>query len=220
MEREIDLSEMSDGKLYHANDMVKVGCNDCEGCSACCHGMGNSIILDPMDVYRLTQKKKVSFMQLLEKSLELHVVEGIIQPNIKMQENNDQCSYLNEEGRCSIHDARPGFCRMFPLGRIYENKQFQYFLQIYECKKTVKTKIKVQKWIGLPNIKAYEQYITEWHYFLKHVIEWMKDMEDEQKRRYNMYLLNEFYVKAYETDDFYKEFYIRLENAKKAATSI
>ena len=39
MEREIDLKEISDGKLYEANDMVKAGCDDCRGCSSCCRGM-------------------------------------------------------------------------------------------------------------------------------------------------------------------------------------
>ena len=39
MEREIDLKEISDGKLYSANDMVKAGCDDCKGCSDCCRGV-------------------------------------------------------------------------------------------------------------------------------------------------------------------------------------
>lgn len=55
MIREVDLQEISDGKLYTANDLVKAGCNDCAGCSACCRGMGNSIVLDPLDMHRLCQ---------------------------------------------------------------------------------------------------------------------------------------------------------------------
>ena len=54
MEREIDLQEISDGKLYTNKDMVKAGCGECQGCSDCCRGMGSSIFLDPMDIYRLT----------------------------------------------------------------------------------------------------------------------------------------------------------------------
>lgn len=54
MKRNINLEEISDGKLYTENDMAKVGCNDCQGCSACCQGMGESIILDPADIYRLS----------------------------------------------------------------------------------------------------------------------------------------------------------------------
>lgn len=218
MEREIDLDEISDGKRYQANDLVKAGCNDCAGCFACCTGMGTSIILDPMDIYRLTLNLKRDFMQLLNESLELNVVEGIIQPNIRMQAQTEQCAYLNAAGRCSIHDFRPGFCRMFPLGRVYEDGRFQYFLQIHECQKPTKTKVKVQKWIGIPNIKKYEQYITDWHYFLKHAQEWLSDMTEEQVKRYNLFLLKEFYQTPYEDTDFYEQFYQRLEHAKEAAT--
>lgn len=53
MERMIDLKEISDGRLYTAEDMVKADCQDCKGCSACCRGMGSSIILDPYDIYQL-----------------------------------------------------------------------------------------------------------------------------------------------------------------------
>ena len=31
MEREIDLKEISDGRFYDLNDMVKAGCDDCRG---------------------------------------------------------------------------------------------------------------------------------------------------------------------------------------------
>ena len=32
MKREVDLNEISDGRLYSSGDMVKVDCHDCEGC--------------------------------------------------------------------------------------------------------------------------------------------------------------------------------------------
>ena len=50
MRREQTLEEISDGKLYDSNDMVKADCHDCEGCCDCCQGMGDSVLLDPYDV--------------------------------------------------------------------------------------------------------------------------------------------------------------------------
>lgn len=76
MEREIDMSEVSDGKLYGINDMVKAGCNDCKGCSACCQGMGNSIVLDPYDVYQLTTGLNCKFEDLLIDKLESECGRG------------------------------------------------------------------------------------------------------------------------------------------------
>ena len=127
MLRNIDLDEISDGKLYTAGDLAKVGCQDCEGCCDCCCQMGDTIILDPRDVWQLMQGRGKSFEQLLDESLDLHVQDGVILPNLKMAGEKEQCVYLNEKGRCSIHPFRPGICRLFPLGRFYENGSFRYF---------------------------------------------------------------------------------------------
>ena len=119
MKRNVRMEEISDGKLYTANDLVKADCGDCEGCSACCRGMGSSIVLDPLDIYRLTTGLGVRFEQLLSDKIELNVADGIILPNLKMGGEKECCAFLNEEGRCSIHGIRPSICRFFPLGRFY-----------------------------------------------------------------------------------------------------
>jgi len=114
MERKIDMNEVSDGRLYGINDMVKAGCDGCSGCFECCQGMGNSIVLDPYDVYRLTTGLNCRFEDLLADKLDLNVVDGIILPNLKMSTEGDRCVFLNMEGRCGIHSLRPGICRIFP----------------------------------------------------------------------------------------------------------
>jgi len=216
MQREIDMNGVSDGKFYGLKDMVKAGCDDCKGCSECCRGMGNSIVLDPYDVYRLTTGLECSFDTLLAEKLDLNLVDGLILPNLKMAEPGEYCGFLNEEGRCSIHPLRPGMCRIFPLGRYYENHSFQYFLQVHECKKEPKTKVKVQKWIDTPNVKQNEAFIIDWHYFLKDLSEKLEGSEDENYRKtVSLYLLKTFYQKPYEKDqDFYEQFQKRLEEAK------
>lgn len=227
MEREIDLKQISDGKLYSANDMVKAGCGDCAGCSLCCREMGNSIILDPYDIFNLEMGLHTDFEELMGDRIELNVVDGIIQPNLKMQGSRECCAFLNEEGRCRIHEFRPGFCRMFPLGRIYEEGDFRYFLQIHECPYPNKTKVKLKKWLGIPELGKYEAYVKKWHYFLKDVQEIIKekgtdgDGGGEMIRKLNMYLLNQFYVRPYGAageneggPGFYGQFYERLGQAE------
>ena len=84
MKRNVSLAEISDGRLYDINDMVKADCHGCQGCSKCCQGMGTSIILDPFDVYRLTTGLHKTIEELLADALELNVVDGVILPNLKM----------------------------------------------------------------------------------------------------------------------------------------
>ena len=103
MLREGDLNEISDGRLYTLNDLVRADCQDCTGCSACCHGMGNSIVLTPYDVCLLTNNLSCSFEQLITGRVELSVIDGLILPSLKMSGDMEQCSFLDENGRCSIH---------------------------------------------------------------------------------------------------------------------
>ena len=108
MERNVTMAEISDGKLYSRDDMVKAGCDDCRGCSACCHGMGNSIVLDPYDVYRLTALRGDTLEHLLEeKKVEWNVVDGQILPNLALRSGADEaCGFLDEAGRCRMHTGR------------------------------------------------------------------------------------------------------------------
>ncbi len=216
MNRDVDINEISDGKTYDAGDMAKLGVNDCSGCHACCCGMGDSITLDPYDVYRLEKGLGSSFEELLSDSLELRVADGVILPCLKMGEN-DSCIFLNEQGRCSIHTHRPGICRLFPLGRIYENKTHKYFLQVNECHKERTTKIKIKKWIDTAEFNRYEAYIDKWHYFIKNIADSTFSISETELKDKNMTILKLFYLVPYDiSKDFYDQFEERMKKAESA----
>lgn len=210
-----NLARISDGKLYSSNDMVRVGCHDCEGCSACCEDMGQSVILNPYDLWQLTQNHGKNFEQLMQQEIELHVEEGLILPNLKMTMKEgkfkEECYFLNEQGRCSIHGFRPGICRLFPLGRNYEENKLDYFLLVDACPAKNKSKVKVEKWLGIPQMKMYQQYLVDWHNLTKRMRQLVtEELEEMMAQQFSMAFLQMFFVKEYE-GDFYQEFYERLE---------
>ncbi len=224
MRRQVSLEEISDGHLYGLNDMVKADCGGCRGCSACCRGMGSSIVLDPLDVFRLMKNLGKTFEELVSGPLELGVADGLILPSIKMKGPGEACSFLGNDGRCQVHAFRPGICRIFPLGRYYENGGFSYFLQIHECRKENRTKVKVKKWIDTPEPKRYDQYICNWHYFLEEM-EAKADGDAGQdgavRKRICMDVLTRFYASPYQAkaedmEGFFREFDERLKAAREA----
>lgn len=231
MLRNVSLEEISDGRLYGLNDMAKLGCNDCSGCSSCCRGMGNTIVLDPYDVWRLTGGLGVSLQQLLAGHLELNVVDGIILPNLKLAGDSEQCTFLNEAGRCSIHPYRPGICRLFPLGRYYEEDGFRYILQVHECEKQNRSKVKIRKWMDTPDMERYDAYIADWHAFLSKLRAKLEketlagassDAADEEAssqdlaKSISMYVPQQFYLLLYDTSrDFYSQYEARMAAAKE-----
>lgn len=201
--------------LYDSNDMVRAGCNDCKGCFDCCVGMGESIVLDPYDIYLLTTNLNCSFEALLQQHIELKVVSGLILPHIKMQEADDKCGFLNKEGRCSIHVFRPGLCRLFPLGRNYTEDKLQYFLLQDACTGTNRTKVKVKKWLEVEDYKKYESFLIVWHKLRKKLQETlMKDESvetDRRREKINLDMLKLFYQMPYEKEDFYEQFRMRID---------
>lgn len=214
---------MIPNRLYTAKDMARIGCNDCKGCSYCCQEMGESVVLTPFDICELTQNLGKSFDELMEDKIELYMTDGMALPNLKMTGEKEVCGFLNEEGRCSIHAFRPGLCRLFPLGRNYEIQEieteeglqeikgFQYFIVEDSCPRLNGTKVKIEKWLGIPNLKKNEEFITKWHYFCKDFQERMQELlaagEDEKVKKVNLSMLELFYRKPYEKGkDFYEEF--------------
>ena len=226
MKRNIRLEDISDGKLYTANDLVRVDCHDCEGCSACCSGMA-SIILDPYDIWQLCTGLGKTFEELMQEHIELQVVDGVVLPLLKMKGQAESCSFLDANGRCSVHSFRPGICRLFPLGRYYEEDGFRYFLQVNECRKKDQSKIKVKKWLGILNLQSYEKYIWDWHQFLQVCEEAMQTLDDENQRIFQLYILRTFYQTPYQISAepcdgkgetslrFYQEFAVRMKNVRE-----
>ena len=204
---------VSDTKLYGWNDLVKVGCNDCRGCSSCCRGMGQSVLLDPMDVFRLERNLGRTFEQLLAGPVELHVEDGLILPDLKMTGEDNRCFFLNEEGRCGIHAFRPGICRLFPLGRNYEENRIQYFVLTDACPAKNKSKIKVKKWLDTEGLAEYEAFLVRWHGLTKALRQRLMARSDQEAeaKQLNLSFLQIFYMTSYEEEDFYEEFYRRME---------
>ncbi|MBE5906667.1 MAG: YkgJ family cysteine cluster protein [Lachnospiraceae bacterium] len=198
MLREVSADMLTPDNRFGAGDMVKVGCNDCAGCSDCCRDMEATIVLDPYDVYRLTGFLNQSFESLIGNGIELQIVDGLILPLLSMENESGCCRFLNKEGRCSVHPARPGICRMYPLGRIYEGEEFSYFLQKDACPAKNKTKVKIKKWMGEENYAAYEAFVKAWHgLVVKFRKEALAATDVEVVKAIGMKLLQTFYVQGY-----------------------
>lgn len=208
MRRNVSLEEISDGRLYGYHDMVKADCHGCAGCHKCCTGMGDTVILDPYDVRRLFEGTGKTMQELLtEGKAVLSVVDGCILPHLAMAGEEEACVFLDAEGRCSVHAFRPGVCRLFPLGRVYEGGDFRFFLQTGECAAKNRSKIKVGKWIDTPDQERYHRFLCRWHTLLKDVESETAGQEDGARaRQLNMALLTSFFFPEPGEEDFYMWF--------------
>lgn len=218
--KEWTLEEVSDGRLYRASDMARVGCGDCTGCSACCRNMGRSVILAPLDMPSLMQAGGMDFQTLKRTALEIHVVEGMILPNLRMVEDGSggHCYFLDENGRCSIHPHRPAVCRLFPLGRVYgkEKRELHYFLLTNGCQKKNLSKVKIEKWLDMPDIRKEEAYHIRWHYFLAAAGKHARTMTVHAQEKFCEDVLKTMYEDLYYgNEDLYKQFEERISGLEE-----
>lgn len=209
------LEDITDGKKYGIDDMVRADAGGCIGCSKCCETMTDTIVLSPLDVFRLSKKTGKSFAELMSFGIELNMQDGIILPNLR--NSGKGCVFLSE-GRCSVHDMRPDFCRLFPLGRLYEGEDYSYILQTHECDKP-RSKVKVRKWIDISDYNAYREFVLAWHRVVKSTrerfISLSMEGKDTEAKGLVIKLLEIFYQTPYESlssqeeGAFYQEFMAR-----------
>ena len=215
MIREVDIREISDGKLYRSSDMVRADTGGCEGCSRCCREMPSTVLLDPLDVFRIMKRTGSSFDDLLGQSFSLEVEEGLVLPHLAAREDG-VCVFLNEAGRCSIHEDRPGFCRLFPLGRYYQGDDFLYFIQVHECRHS-KTKVRIRRWLEIEDLPRYEAYIRSWHALIRRAVALAESADDTFCRQISLYVLEQFYRRGWDPDaDFYPQYEERAKAASEA----
>lgn len=163
MKHKVNLEEISDGKQYTLNDMVRLGCDGCQGAASCCRFAEDTITLDPYDFYQFAALPGLSFEALYAKNLiALKPEDRLLLPHLNFSAETNSCPFLEENGACRIHACRPGLCRLFPLARYFKDDALYYILQIHECPNPVTPKIKLKKWLGIPEAEQYEGFLIRW----------------------------------------------------------
>jgi len=219
-------------KEYFYTNKAPIGCNDCMGCSECCHDMGDSIVQDPYDFWNFSTHMKVAGGEAITFDLlisedgpwELSEHEHMLLPNIKMVDEG-VCPFLNENGRCSIHPIRSGLCRLYPLARKYEitnqstspeenmvEKLTYYILDsTLGCKKITNggSPVLISEWLGILNPDKYENFLLSWHSVKNDMLLFQKTMTTDNYQRLQSLLLRVFYENNY-GNDFYEDFKNRM----------
>lgn len=73
-----------------------------------------------------------------------------------------------------------------------------------------KTKVKIDKWIGIKDFEKYEKFVNDWHYFLKDMDK-IISKDESMKKNAVIVVLKIFYWELPAEKDFYEEFYARLD---------
>ncbi len=104
----------SDAVPLAANDPVGLTCGT-EGCHSNCCKNGPHIVLNPYEIARICAASGMSYEDLLD-VVETDRANGF---PLVMLPRDPHCHFWTGQG-CRIYSARPLACRLFPLGRVFE----------------------------------------------------------------------------------------------------
>jgi hypothetical protein len=216
MRKLANLQDVSDGNLYDYDDVVCADTGGCNRCSVCCHHSGDLITLTPFDTYEITRATQLSYQELLKTHFTRYENNKIWLPHLSSNAQDGACNFLNASGRCEIHAHRPNICRLFPLGRVYENQDFHYFLQVNNCICKNLAPIKVKEWINISDYEANKAFLITWYQVLKALAFRLKFVHDPQEvQAINEILEMYFYATDLtHVDNFYNWFWAILPQAK------
>jgi len=93
----------------------------CQRCGACCRQVEDSIMLEPMDIYRLSRflRERGESIEGPEDMLAQYTHPDMLVDRLPIFLLNtdgpeNACVFL-KDGRCSVYEARPRVCRLYPF---------------------------------------------------------------------------------------------------------
>lgn len=108
----------------------------CQRCGACCRHVEQKVILESLDAFRLARFLKqrgdaITGMDDVFSQYATAVPLGDGYPIFTLQVSGpeDACVFL-KDGRCSVYEARPRVCRLYPftVGPGTKGRDFEYLL--------------------------------------------------------------------------------------------
>jgi hypothetical protein len=129
----------------------------CKKCGFCCQF---TIVLYPFDIMNICSHLSITTKEFLEKyGILVPDQDGILRCVLR---KNQKCLF-NKDNLCTVYEARPIRCRLFPIGRYFEEGKTYYLLPKEKCIGFDSNKKQsIQEWIINQNVSEYDKMTEDW----------------------------------------------------------
>jgi Fe-S-cluster containining protein len=112
----------ADARVLTETEPLQLSC-DAGGCASNCCKTGDPIVLNPYEISLICRESNMSYEDLLD-IVDTDRADGF---PLVMLPRDPACYFWTKNG-CSIYTARPLACRLFPIGRVYDDMQSKFVL--------------------------------------------------------------------------------------------
>lgn len=115
-ERLKEIAENFDNMKIGIDETFKFSCNQC---GKCCINR-EDILLSPIDLFRVSKKFNMTPEEFVTQYGETYIGDSSRMVIVRLRPRGSikRCPLLKER-KCSVHDAKPTVCAMFPIGRAF-----------------------------------------------------------------------------------------------------
>lgn len=217
-------------------EKMKIGMDEpfkfrCTMCGQCCIHR-EDILLNPKDVYNIAKELQLTPQEMCEQYCESYIGSDSRMPvvRIKPRGSVQRCPFLKKR-KCSIHDAKPTVCAMFPIGRCVISDEstakkmnipsgrVQYIFTNPGCGDGTETHT-VREWLETFDIPLEDTYFLQWNQVLITLCTHFRKAEKQCSNRQMKLAWFATYVGLYLAYDMEKEFLPQFEENVKKITEL
>ncbi len=166
--------------------------------NSCCADL--NLILTPYDILCLKNKLKISSDQFLEKYTETKIEPPRPFPRIQLKMSDKEgkpCPFVSSKG-CTVYEARPGACRIYPLGRgsARGGRQFYFLVKEDHCQGFNEDRLwTVETWQADQGLNEHNRINDQW----MEIITSQKSLGPPEHQMKKMQM---FFMSSYNLDKF------------------
>ena len=174
-------------------DDIKIGTDDpfkfhCTKCGKCCINR-EDILLTPRDLYNVAAQLKMTPEEVVNQYCDFYIGSDSRLPIVRLKPLGSvkRCPFLKDR-KCSIHQAKPAVCAMFPIGRCVRTTNIpgekvcandltvEYIFNKPGCGDDSEIHT-VREWLGSFGIPLDDYFFRRWNSLIMKLVEFVRTLE-------------------------------------------
>lgn len=160
----------------------------CTMCGKCCINR-EDILLNPKDMYNIAKELSMTPHEVMNTYCETYIGSDSRMPVVRLKPRGEikRCPLLKDR-KCSVHNAKPTVCALFPLGRgiaskngsihSLTTKDIRFFLTDPGCGDDSETHT-VREWLGEFGLPVEDEFFIEWQRCLLELSTHLRRLEQQ-----------------------------------------
>ena len=153
----------------------------CTQCGKCCRNREDVLLTGP-DIYRVSKELGMKPKEFIKRYCEIYIGDTSRVPICRLKPvSADKHCPLLDSNRCSVHNAKPTVCALFPLAWVWDKSgDAKYYVNATQGH-TGARRYKVSEWLERCNLPVEDEAGKLWNEMLMFCVSFMLENEEQME---------------------------------------